>query len=154
MSDLASSVYLEGGIQVAWYTCKPRGCRHTYQSPRAACRCNTALQACNTLLDAMHATIGHVNVYDLYAPCVMATEFGQVARAPIGEQSHSLERVIAAGLGGPDGCIDAGAATKYLDNSIVQTALNVAVAKKSWHAFSWILLSRIMVFNPHRRLPL
>jgi len=87
---------------------------------------------CGSLLDTMHATIGHVNVYDLYAPCIMdiedADKNGQ--RAPA--TGRSLARVLDNGLGGPDGCIDAGAATKYLNTDAVQAALHVAVAKKSW----------------------
>ena len=88
---------------------------------------------------------GHVNVYDLYSPCIMSmyTEAAQqqqhhtdskrrVSRAPA--SSQSLQRALDAGiLGGPDGCINAGAATIYLDNPTVQAALHVAVAKKSWH---------------------
>jgi len=102
----------------------------------------TPSNKCESLLDQMHETIGHVNVYDLYSPCIMSmyTEEAQkqqqttkrwVERAPA--SSRSLQRALDAGVGGPDGCIDAGAATVYLDNPIVQNALHVAVAKKAWH---------------------
>jgi len=90
---------------------------------------------CNSLLDTMHATIGHVNVYDLYAPCVMdigssaASSTANGQRAPA---TGSLARVLDNGLGGPDGCIDAGAATKYLNTPAVQAALHVTAAKKKW----------------------
>jgi hypothetical protein len=64
---------------------------------------HTPTHRCDTLLDTMHTTIGHVNVYDLYEPCVMSM---RQQRAP--GQSRSLRRAIDAGLGGPDGCINAG----------------------------------------------
>ena len=88
--------------------------------------------SCNALLGQMHDAIGHVNVYDLYEPCIMAMDQSTQAHAPQSvlrapATSKSLQRVLDGKnrLGGPDGCINAGAATKYLDNKIVQDALHV-----------------------------
>jgi serine carboxypeptidase-like clade 1 len=98
----------------------------------------TPSKDCQNDLDEMHQVIGHVNVYDLYMPCIMAMDERGVNQQDSSmiraeSTSPSLQRAMANRLGGPDGCIDAGAATKYLDNAIVQKALHVSVAKKAWH---------------------
>lgn len=67
----------------------------------------TPSNKCESLLDQMHETIGHVNVYDLYSPCIMSmyTEEAQkqqqttkrwVERAPA--SSRSLQRALDAGV--------------------------------------------------------
>jgi len=94
-------------------------------------------QACERLLDEMHDTIGNINVYNIYGPCVMAMDEGKShtsLRAPLSPTRQRLwDR---AGLTGPDGCIDAGAATLYLDHPEVRKAIHVDVADvadRPWH---------------------
>ena len=50
-------------------------------------------------------------------------------RAPLDVATASL----LGRVGGPDGCINAGAATLYLNNAEVQKAIHVTQAKKQWH---------------------
>lgn len=76
---------------------------------------------CQGLIDQMHTDLGHINVYDIYTPCIMDMEKNQEQiqlhsdyRAPF-----SSERAERFGATGPDGCIDAGAAKKYLDTPAV-----------------------------------
>ena len=79
---------------------------------------------CEGLIGQMHNDLGHINVYDIYTPCIMDMEKDQKQnklpsdhRAPF-----SAERAQRFGTSGPDGCIDAGAAKKYLDVPAVRLA--------------------------------
>eukprot|EP01043_Picozoa_sp_COSAG02_P022237 COSAG02_NODE_1150_length_14208_cov_5.805231_8_plen_122_part_00 len=79
---------------------------------------------CEGLIGQMHEDLGHINVYDIYTPCIMDMEKDQQQnklpsdhRAPF-----SAERAERFGTSGPDGCIDAGAAKKYLDIPAVRLA--------------------------------
>ena len=93
--------------------------------------------ACDAAISDAHATIGNVNVYDIYAPCVTAMGGANEGAAPLPTHLRAPLDVATASLlgrlGGPDGCINAGAATLYLDNAEVQKAIHVTQAKKQWH---------------------
>ena len=78
-------------------------------------------EKCQGLIAQMHTDLGRINVYDIYTPCIMDMETGQQSnelpsdhRAPF-----STERAKRFGATGPVGCIDAGAAKKYLDSPAV-----------------------------------
>lgn len=89
---------------------------------------------CENAIGEMHDTIGHINVYDIYAKCIMDMDSDATPslRAPA-TGALGLSR-LGSGVGGPDGCIDAGAATAYLDHPSVQAAIHVTEAKvKQWH---------------------
>jgi hypothetical protein len=64
--------------------------------------------------DAMHGAIGHINVYNIYGPCIMAMD--EAARPASLRAPLDAARAARFGDGGPDGCIDASAAKLYLDN--------------------------------------
>ena len=88
-------------------------------------------QKCNDLMDQMHQDLGHINVYDIYTPCIMDMEKGARPadyRAPL---SAARGARFGAGVGGPDGCIDAGAAKAYLDVPEVRKAIHVDVPAKN-----------------------
>jgi hypothetical protein len=56
-------------------------------------------------------------------------------RAPLSPARQSRLK-IGQGVGGPDGCIDAGAATLYLDHPLVRKAIHVdipAIGSREWH---------------------
>lgn len=78
---------------------------------------------CEGLIDQMHTDLGHINVYDIYTPCIMDMEKDQQNRLPSDHRApFSAERAERFGTSGPDGCIDAGAAKKYLDVPAVRFA--------------------------------
>jgi len=87
---------------------------------------------CEGLIDQMHTDLGHINVYDIYTPCIMDMEKDQQNRLPSDHRApFSAERAERFGTSGPDGCIDAGAAKKYLDVPAVRKALHVDVPSKN-----------------------
>ena len=108
----------------------------------------TPNQPCDAAISAAHSTIGNVNVYDIYSQCITAMYDDDVNgsfttpathfRAPLDASTSSL--LSRAGLGGPDGCINAGAATLYLNNPTVQDAIHVSVAEKKWHICGTVYL--------------
>lgn len=84
---------------------------------------NVTAPACKQALQSMHKSIGDVNIYDIYEPCInsgfppLATR--QIWRRPANEME------IESGFTGPKACIDAGAATKYLNLPNVRSAIHV-----------------------------
>lgn len=111
-----------------------------FKSPSAACEAKQG---------EMHDTIGNVNVYDIYSPCIMDM-YSQEKNSGTGGSSddgssgstrltHNLRAPLDAGLapmagrlGGPDGCIDAGAASAWLNHPAVKKAIHVTAANKDW----------------------
>lgn len=73
-------------------------------------------------MDEMHEVLGEINVYNIYGPCIMSMdENGRKVSTPRAPLSTARKAFWdRAGLGGPDGCIDAGAATQYLDHPEVR----------------------------------
>jgi carboxypeptidase C (cathepsin A) len=92
----------------------------------------TPTNACQGLIGEMHQQIGHINVYNIYGPCIMAmdkngnkVEQNLALRAPLQDGREWV------GEGGPDGCIDASAAKLYLDSPVVRKAIHVDVPQKN-----------------------
>lgn len=78
---------------------------------------------CSSLMSLMHDVLGEINVYNIYGPCVMSMDengkkVSTTHRAPVTGARKTLWD--KSQLGGPDGCIDAGAATLYLDHPEVR----------------------------------
>jgi len=100
-----------------------RDCSGDYKSPS---------QKCEGLIGTMHDDLGHINVYDIYTPCIMDMEKGDEQQLAVDYRApFSDDRAKRFGSGGPDGCIDAGAAKKYLDVVAVRKALHVDVPAKN-----------------------
>lgn len=85
---------------------------------------------CQGLIDQMHTDLGHINVYDIYTPCIMDMEKnqGQIQLQSDYRAPFSSDRAERFGAAGPDGCIDAGAAKKYLDIPAVWCTQRLATA--------------------------
>jgi carboxypeptidase C (cathepsin A) len=83
--------------------------------------------ACQKLLTQMHDEVNAVNIYNIYAPCIMNFE-----------QPSNPVMTIQAGIyqPGPVGCIDAGAVTHYLNLPEVVEALHVSSTKQYWKSWS------------------
>eukprot|EP00037_Helgoeca_nana_P001857 m.29993 g.29993 ORF g.29993 m.29993 type:complete len:490 (+) comp12178_c0_seq1:7913-9382(+) len=94
---------------------------------------------CSSLMSLMHDVLGEINVYNIYGPCVMSMDengkkVSTTHRAPVTGARKTLWD--KSQLGGPDGCIDAGAATLYLDHPEVRKAIHVdveGVGSRPWH---------------------
>jgi len=71
----------------------------------------------------MSTQVGNVNIYDVYADCVNsgATGENKVWRRPPTEFDLLLDN-----LGGPNECLDGGAAQAWLDEAAVRTAIHAA----------------------------
>eukprot|EP00049_Salpingoeca_infusionum_P017783 m.354340 g.354340 ORF g.354340 m.354340 type:complete len:461 (+) comp16985_c0_seq1:211-1593(+) len=84
---------------------------------------NVSSNACQTARKELEASIGNVNIYDIYEPCVNSgfppsARKGKWSRRPTESfESESLE--------GPVECINAGAATQYLNLADVRQAIHV-----------------------------
>lgn len=91
--------------------------------------------ACDNAVGLAQDEIGNINVYNIYGPCIMDMDekANEVAHLRAPATGIMAKGRLGAGSGGPNGCIDAGAATKYLDHPAVKEAIHVAVAKKDWH---------------------
>lgn len=81
-------------------------------------------------MDEMHEVLGEINVYNIYGPCIMSMdENGRKVSTPRAPLSTARKAFWdRAGLGGPDGCIDAGAATQYLDHPEVRKVQQTRLA--------------------------
>jgi carboxypeptidase C (cathepsin A) len=92
--------------------------------------------ACDAAVGKAHDEIGNINVYNIYGKCIMAmdddnkTELQHLRAPATGLLAKSK---LGGGLGGPNGCIDAGAATQYLKLPAVKAAIHVTAAAKDWH---------------------
>ena len=70
-------------------------------------------------MDQMHTDLGDINVYDIYTPCIMDMEKHKNTLPRDHRAPFSAERAERFGASGPVGCIDAGAAKRYLDTPAV-----------------------------------
>jgi carboxypeptidase C (cathepsin A) len=92
---------------------------------------NAITAKCQNLLDQAGTIIGHVDLYNVYGDCVSSyddldAESGtKTLKAP----HNSFLRL---GSGGPDACIDSRAATGYLNNQAVWTAIHVQNPGFTW----------------------
>eukprot|EP00055_Hartaetosiga_balthica_P000271 m.136129 g.136129 ORF g.136129 m.136129 type:complete len:460 (-) comp10451_c0_seq1:126-1505(-) len=84
---------------------------------------NTSSSACQKTFQQMTDAIGNVNIYDIYEPCINSG-------FPPSEKKFSRRPVtkLEQSIGGPEECIDAGAATFYLNLDNVRDALHVKSA--------------------------
>lgn len=142
----------------------------TYQQTLAACGDWSNLGPnCVNWLNQVSDEVGHINVYYIYGPChtnfsmpelaptatvadldaaKLLIESGQVLTKPLAHNFRrppsKLERKINMhkGLGGPDGCIDAGDVTWYLNLPSVISALHVA------QNLPWVICSGNISYTP------
>lgn len=116
---------------------------------------NNPGKECATLLQEMSNSIGDINIYDIYTPCISGgfdAGFSPYARGMTKASGHPALQgnnlgasVDANGLvGGPDGCIDAIAAGSWLNTEAVQRALHVYEAKPYWK--QWQVCSNVNYF--------
>ena len=115
---------------------------------RAACDLATPppySAACEALILEMHATVGHVNLYNVYGNCISGDgdggeataramvngELAQLLKAPLGPTALYANGV---GLGGPDACIDSRRASAYLNQADVIAAIHAKALEpgKRW----------------------
>lgn len=96
---------------------------------------NALSASCVALLNKAQGEIGHVNMYDVYGDCVYshcsdgnenAAIKSKVPARPDyevieGDRSLKLNRIV----GGPDACIDSAAASGYLNQASVMSAIHV-----------------------------
>jgi carboxypeptidase C (cathepsin A) len=89
--------------------------------------------ACDKLLATMHATVGNINIYNVYGECISGSaqqlEGAKVLKAP------RLEPPKWAALGpnkGPNACIDSRAASAYLNTAEVIEAIHVIPQSFDW----------------------
>jgi len=91
-----------------------------FRNPSATCR---------GYLNDMRNQVGHVNIYDVFGPCInrdfpQSNKEQPILRRPLEEGEEN----ILLGPNGPDACLDAGAATTYLNRPEVKAALHVPAA--------------------------
>ena len=98
--------------------------------------------ACKAALDEMHNMIGPVNVYDIYLPCINSGSLSLAhnARRPL--TAEERERTA-----GPAGCIDAGAASAYLNTPAVRKAIHVRSAAEIG---PWVICSNTLNYTVTR----
>jgi len=87
-----------------------------YRNPTTACR---------NYLTEMRNAVGHVNIYDVFGPCI-SRDF--VVRPALLRRPLEQGEDFLVGPNGPDACIDAGAATTYLNRPEVKAALHIPAA--------------------------
>lgn len=117
--------------------------RATKNEIRAACDWTKASQSeqCEKLLDQMHETIGHIDLYNVYGPCISGSrptadqdnaDAGHTKAAQT--QAGTLAQATGARLGsaGPDACIDSITASEYFNRDEVQAAIHVKKPPERW----------------------
>eukprot|EP00054_Salpingoeca_dolichothecata_P027032 m.195908 g.195908 ORF g.195908 m.195908 type:complete len:439 (+) comp25839_c0_seq3:1515-2831(+) len=79
--------------------------------------------ACESALGEAHNEIGHVDIYDIYGPCISGSSDSKprAMRVPVDTLGGSM-------VGGPDACIDSIAASAYLNTPEVMSAIHVKPA--------------------------
>lgn len=91
---------------------------------------------CNALLLEMHAAIGHVDLYNVYGPCISGSsmqEHGHLtAKAPVSPPGALSTPPLAVSLGGPDACIDSILGSAYLNSEAVIAATHVVKQSFKW----------------------
>eukprot|EP00043_Microstomoeca_roanoka_P001212 m.31543 g.31543 ORF g.31543 m.31543 type:complete len:460 (+) comp10694_c0_seq1:946-2325(+) len=92
--------------------------------------------ACKKALNEMTAAISNVNVYDIYEPCINS------GFPPLKTHGYSKRPLLSFESGdqvsGPSECIDAGAATTYLNLANVREAIHV---KSESDIGKWVICS-------------
>jgi serine carboxypeptidase-like clade 1 len=87
---------------------------------------NSPSAKCETLVDEMHAQIGHIDLYNMYGPCIsgsapqIAGSGSGVYKAPLGPAGSEKVRST-----GPDACIDSVLGSEYMSRQEVYTAIHV-----------------------------
>ena len=92
---------------------------------------------CEASLSKMSATIGHIDLYNVYGPCISGSgeEREQLTQAQTLAKhikSRDARSGLDVGLGGPDACIDSITASDYFNQADVQKALHVRKPKQRW----------------------
>jgi len=107
-----------------------------HQQILAQCNFDSPSAACLALLLKMSIEVGDVNMYDIYANCVIGDEHrnsSRVWRIPSGNSEQLRTILRRLGAKGPDECIDGIDAEAYLNNPAVQMAIHVTAANQnSW----------------------
>jgi hypothetical protein len=94
---------------------------------------------CGALLLQMSDTIGHVNMYDIYGPCISGSE------EAIYGANHSKIGLGRWEYGGPDACINSISGSAYLNQPQVIDALHVEKQK-----FPWSVCGNQIDYTPNR----
>jgi len=101
---------------------------------RAKCDFDGAVSiVCEGLLAEMHAQVGHIDLYNVYGPCISGSGAQQAGsgsnkyKAPIGDSS-----LFNSKLGGPDACIDSILASTYFNRPEVYEAIHVVPPTHRW----------------------
>lgn len=116
--------------------------RATKNDIRAACDWTKARQSpkCENLLEQMHETIGHIDLYNVYGPCISGSRPSDqdtavdAGRTVAQTQAGVLAQATNARLGsaGPDACIDSITASEYFNRDEVQAAIHVKKPPERW----------------------
>mmetsp|Transcript_36242 Transcript_36242/g.79110 ORF Transcript_36242/g.79110 Transcript_36242/m.79110 type:complete len:467 (+) Transcript_36242:46-1446(+) len=82
---------------------------------------------CSALLQEMHKTVGHINLYNVYGECISGSTDQQ--KVPVaGEDLLRMQSNVE----GPDACIDSIAASAYFNRDDVKAALHVKNVSWRW----------------------
>lgn len=95
---------------------------------------------CSASLAKMGETIGHIDLYNVYGPCISGSGHPDDQASTALTQAQTLAQHIRSrdartpdvGLGGPDACIDSITASDYFNQPEVQAALHVVKPKQRW----------------------
>eukprot|EP00947_MAST-08B_sp_MAST-8B-sp1_P000018 g18.t1 len=94
---------------------------------------------CAAAVDEMHASLGNINLYNVYGECVSGTaahELGQAfTKAPLGATRLTNAAVVSADgtdLRGPDACINSILGSAYLNQPSVVKATHVKPIAFRW----------------------
>lgn len=92
------------------------------QRSRASCDWTRPKQTlrCEMLLSKMHEQVGHIDLYNVYGPCISGT-----AQHAAGSGSKTFKAPVGSRLGGPDACIDSIQGTEYFNRQEVFDAIHV-----------------------------
>jgi serine carboxypeptidase-like clade 1 len=101
---------------------------------RAACDWTKARQGekCESLLEQMHETIGHIDLYNVYGPCISGSSPHDDAAPQTQAGTLAAATNARVGSAGPDACIDSITASEYFNDPDVQAAIHVKKPPERW----------------------
>ena len=107
----------------------PRSLKDTI---RASCPANWThpAPACAAALAEMHATVGHVNLYNVYGDCVSGSEEAAYGAAHVKAGFAATPSML--GLGGPDACINSILGSAWMNQPAVLQASHVVEQPFKW----------------------
>ena len=116
----------------------PRRNTRSGHTMKSGSRTTPQSEQCEKLLEQMHETIGHIDLYNVYGPCISGsrpTRNGADAGTNLAQtQAGTLAQATNArlGSGGPDACIDSITASEYFNRDEVQAAIHVKKPPERW----------------------